>query len=204
MQSLQPLKQDPTSYSKGYTPPPVPHPVWRTRSASTCTELAKDNPLAAPCHIISLAWTVHNIFHISHQWDPFPLVSPSPKQPQVALGALLPHTCFTHWDTSHPPCTLQIWSLKDSVLFSNYKPGYGGGNTWFSWLASSKTSLWDVFVYESPLQYEVPAKSQLNQFLCLLSKSCLPHLHSSPCLRAKSHTCFSVCPQPTDTTSLLI
>lgn len=95
------------------------------------------------------------------------------------------------------PCRLEH-TRSGLYLVNNHKHGYGGGNTRFSWLPNGKTSHWDIFVSRSPLQCEVPAKPWLNPFLCLLSKSCLLQLHSSPCQRAKICAWFSVCPQLTN------
>lgn len=178
------------------------HPVWRTRSASSRTKPSQDNPPAAPVPHRQLGLTCSQRQHIGHQRDLLPLIPPSPPQPQPlgapSLAMYVFHTLrYRYISPTLAPCRFEC-TRSGFYLVSNHKPDYGGGNTRFSWLANSKTSHWDIFVSGSPLQREVPVKPRLNQFLHLLSKSCLPLLRSSPRLRAKPCTCFSVRPQLTN------
>lgn len=117
------------------------HPVWRMRSASSCTKPAKDNP-PVPHRQPGLACSQHPC--ISRQQDPFPFVPPSPPQPQPlwapSLTTYLFHTLrYRYISPTLAPCRFER-TRSGFYLVSNHKPGYGGGNTWFSWLANGKTS----------------------------------------------------------------
>lgn len=130
---------------------------------------------------------------------PFSTISSSATTFRGSISCHVPVHRLRYRLISPTPAPCRFEHTRSGLyLVTNHKHGYGGGNTRFCWLPNGKTSHWDIFVSRSPLQCEVPAKPWLNPFLCLLSKSCLPQLHSSPRLTAEIRAWFSVCPQLTN------
>lgn len=124
--------------------PYVPPRAAASQRGCTPSRRAKDNPPAAPvphCQP-SLACLQHP--RISHQQDPFPLIPSSPPQPPP-LGApslaMYPFPTLKYTYISPKLASYRLECTRSGFyLVSNHKPGYGGGNTWFSWLANGKTS----------------------------------------------------------------
>lgn len=120
------------------------HPTWKTRSVSSNSKPSQDNPPAAPVlhHQLGLAHSQHP--HNGHQQDPLPLLPLSPPQPQPlgapTLATYLFHVLrYSYISPTLAPCRSECMR-SGFYLASNHKPGYGGGNTQFSWLANDETS----------------------------------------------------------------